>query len=357
MHLFFSKYSGIDSEPSGVDGSVYPRARTYNGRYNQSSGTAAHAPSSQEQRALDELIARAVAKRKVATAAFFHGGAWASQTMSGSPGGLCGRRGSSRKTRALRTLLNKSLQHMSSTEQARWFVLGGDHLVLLDEQGQIPRAPGPACPPICTPPIFEPFDEWDGLPCYLLDLGPDAESASPAGLRQLMVAGDEEGFRLAGRAWQLATFRRTHRFCGECGAPMTPKAGEWAQDVPAWSRRTTAHLPLHHSGGAQGPGDPAGGPSPSLSGGGSHVYGAGGLRGGGGRTWSSAWRGRCSRRAASGCATCAMWRASPGPSPQPDDGLHRRLPERRDRRCRTTSWWPPASSRRTSCHGCPPTAP
>ena len=48
-------------------------------------------------------------------------------------------------------------------------------------------------------------------------------------LRQLMVAGDEEGFRLAGRAWQLVTFRRTHRFCGECGAPMTPKAGEWAQ--------------------------------------------------------------------------------------------------------------------------------
>ena len=97
---------------------------------------------------------------------------------------------------------------MSSTEQARWFVLGGDHLVLLDERGQIPQGPRACLPAHLHSAHFESFDEWDGLPCYLLDLGPDAESPPLAGLRQLMVAGDEEGFRLAGRAWQLATFRR-----------------------------------------------------------------------------------------------------------------------------------------------------
>ncbi|MFM4827695.1 NAD(+) diphosphatase [Aeromonas rivipollensis] len=118
---------------------------------------------------------------------------------------------------------------MSSTEQARWFVLGGDHLVLLDERGQIPQGPKACLPAHLHSAHFEPFDEWDGLPCQLLDLGPDTGSCPLVGLRQLMVAGDEEGFRLAGRAWQLATFRRSHRFCGECGAPMAPKSGEWAQ--------------------------------------------------------------------------------------------------------------------------------
>ena len=118
---------------------------------------------------------------------------------------------------------------MSSTEQAFWFVLGGDHLVLLDEQGRIPQGPRAVLPTHLHTAPFERFDEWDGLPCHLLDLGGEAETGAMAPLRQLMVAGDEEGFRLAGRAWQLATFRRTHRFCGECGAPMTPREGEWAQ--------------------------------------------------------------------------------------------------------------------------------
>ncbi len=118
---------------------------------------------------------------------------------------------------------------MPSTEQALWFVLGGDHLVLLDEQGRIPQGLQTCLPARLQHAAFERFDEWDGLPCLLLDLGPGTDTDATTPLRQLMVAGDEEGFRLAGRAWQLATFRRTHRFCGECGAPMTPKSGEWAQ--------------------------------------------------------------------------------------------------------------------------------
>ncbi|UNP89011.1 NAD(+) diphosphatase [Aeromonas encheleia] len=120
---------------------------------------------------------------------------------------------------------------MPLTEQARWFVLGGDHFVLLDEQGQIPQGPRAQLPAHLHEAPFERFDQWDDLPCYLLDLGADTEGEPSAmtPLRQLMVAGDEEGFRLTGRAWQLATFRRSHRFCGECGTPMVPKAGEWAQ--------------------------------------------------------------------------------------------------------------------------------
>lgn len=126
---------------------------------------------------------------------------------------------------------------MELTEQAHWFVLAGDHLIWLDDAGRIPHCTRQALPSSWQALAFEAFDLWDDAPCYLHDLG-EGESlfgvASPAPgqwspLRQLMVAGDEEGFRLGGRAWQLATFRRSHKFCGECGAPMTPKVGEWAQ--------------------------------------------------------------------------------------------------------------------------------
>ncbi|PJG60686.1 NAD(+) diphosphatase [Aeromonas cavernicola] len=124
---------------------------------------------------------------------------------------------------------------MSLIEQARWFVLGGTHQVLLDEQGQIPQGPRHQLPSSLHHATFEHFDEWDGVPCYLLDLTTDGRisqeplTAHMAPLRQLMVTGDATGFQLAGRAWQLAIFRRTHRFCGECGAPMSPKSDEWAQ--------------------------------------------------------------------------------------------------------------------------------
>jgi NAD+ diphosphatase len=119
-----------------------------------------------------------------------------------------------------------------------------------------------------------------------------------APLRQLMVAGDEEGFRLAGRAWQLATFRRTHRFCGECGAPMTQGRGVGTgchHGHVVYPRIS----PCIISGGAQGAAillaahrrhyqadDPM------------YTVLAGFVEAG--RIWSSAWRGRCSRRAASG---------------------------------------------------------
>lgn len=41
---------------------------------------------------------------------------------------------------------------------------------------------------------FERFDEWDGLPCHLLDLGAEAETGAMAPLRQLMVAGTKRAF-------------------------------------------------------------------------------------------------------------------------------------------------------------------
>ena len=48
------------------------------------------------------------------------------------------------------------------------------------------------------------------------------------GLRSLFGRVDEEMLALAGRAFQIADWARTHRFCGACGKPMTRAAGERA---------------------------------------------------------------------------------------------------------------------------------
>ena len=118
-----------------------------------------------------------------------------------------------------------------------------------------------------------------------------------APLRQLMVAGTKG---LSPRRTGLAArhFRRTHRFCGECGAPMTRGKG-WAQGVSSRPCRLSAHLPCIIVAVRKGPAillaahrrhyqadDP--------------MYTVLASFVEAGRIWSSAWRGRCSRRAASG---------------------------------------------------------
>ena len=46
------------------------------------------------------------------------------------------------------------------------------------------------------------------------------------GLRRLFGRLEEPALAIAGRAFQIADWARTHRFCGACGAPMAPAPGE-----------------------------------------------------------------------------------------------------------------------------------
>ena len=48
------------------------------------------------------------------------------------------------------------------------------------------------------------------------------------GMRALFGAHGEEELAIAGRAFQIAEWARTHRFCGTCGSPMTRTPGERA---------------------------------------------------------------------------------------------------------------------------------
>ncbi|MGL5948950.1 MAG: NAD(+) diphosphatase [Aeromonas sp.] len=116
-----------------------------------------------------------------------------------------------------------------------WFVVGGDYQLWLGAQERIVFGEQSALPAPWDKAAFVRFDVWHGKPCYLLDVGselPNGPHFVP--LRQLLSLHQSQLFALAARAWQLTTFRRTHQFCGECGAAMAPQrlpsgATEWAQ--------------------------------------------------------------------------------------------------------------------------------
>ena len=69
----------------------------------------------------------------------------------------------------------------------------------------------------------------DGRPCWAVDI--DLPGGTP--LMGLYGAVDDDTWIIAGRAVQLVEWARTHRFCGRCGTPTEPAAGERAMRCPA----------------------------------------------------------------------------------------------------------------------------
>lgn len=66
--------------------------------------------------------------------------------------------------------------------------------------------------------------EVDSRPCYVLDMDAQHmphEAYEGVSLRAMLMQIDTELFYVVSRAWQVALFLRTHRFCGRCGARMT----------------------------------------------------------------------------------------------------------------------------------------
>jgi NAD+ diphosphatase len=71
---------------------------------------------------------------------------------------------------------------------------------------------------------------FDGEAVFVLELQqpvplPDCAWQS---LRQFMLQGDLDTFKLLAYAAQIGTWARHQRFCGSCGAPMQQLVGQWA---------------------------------------------------------------------------------------------------------------------------------
>ena len=75
-----------------------------------------------------------------------------------------------------------------------------------------------------------------GLPCVAIALDDSAvlpEGFVSAGLRAWFFKLDEPLLALAARAFQIADWDRSHRYCGRCGTPTRDKDGERAKQCPA----------------------------------------------------------------------------------------------------------------------------
>ena len=75
-----------------------------------------------------------------------------------------------------------------------------------------------------------------GRHCFAVDLCADAtapDGMSLGGLRALYGLIGDVQFQLAGRAFQVLNWDRTHRYCGRCGAATEPSAAERTRRCPA----------------------------------------------------------------------------------------------------------------------------
>lgn len=75
----------------------------------------------------------------------------------------------------------------------------------------------------------------NGRPCYTADIGEvdiAGEDLELKDLRTLFGSMDEEIIWTAGRANQLATWNRSHQYCGSCGSPSEDKTDERAKICP-----------------------------------------------------------------------------------------------------------------------------
>ncbi|WP_438445001.1 NAD(+) diphosphatase [Gorillibacterium sp. sgz5001074] len=125
-----------------------------------------------------------------------------------------------------------------------WFVFSGGKMLVRSTEG------GPVSLPLAgrleelelpgvqehgaQAPLY--LGTWEGVPAYTVQIAPEAEA--PAGgsftlLRALYGSFDEGLFHLAGRAYQIADWDASRRFCSRCATPMEHLATERAKKCPA----------------------------------------------------------------------------------------------------------------------------
>ena len=110
------------------------------------------------------------------------------------------------------------------------FAFRANELLIRDSDASLAGAPALASLPV-DPANILPVGLWNGTYCRAAWLPKDAvapEGHVFKGLRSLFGRLDEATLAIAGRAFQLADWARTHRFCGACGKAMAKAPGERA---------------------------------------------------------------------------------------------------------------------------------
>lgn len=107
---------------------------------------------------------------------------------------------------------------------AIWLIIIGDKLVQLRQEPAFLKS---AWSDLSFVHAYEEqivkIGDYAGHPCYLVDMGSeqlDREELSLVSMRSMLMQVDSAFFGIAARAWQVALFMRTHRYCGQCGSTM-----------------------------------------------------------------------------------------------------------------------------------------
>ena len=123
------------------------------------------------------------------------------------------------------------------SESALWFAFAGREL-LLQMQGESVSLPTGSTLPVLTPVRTQFLGELEGRPCYSAELPPDFHlpaGMKVEGLRKLYGVLSDEVFAIAGRAYQIMEWDRTHQYCGHCGTPTIQQASERVKRCPQCS--------------------------------------------------------------------------------------------------------------------------
>jgi NAD+ diphosphatase len=122
-------------------------------------------------------------------------------------------------------------------EAGWWFIFSGNKLLVQSNEESL-SVPFVEDPSLLKLDILrkQSISKLDGSPCYSAEACPDArvpEGMTLEGLRSLFGHLDEPFFRLAGRAFQIMNWDRTHQFCSQCGHPTKDKEDELAKLCPS----------------------------------------------------------------------------------------------------------------------------
>lgn len=124
-----------------------------------------------------------------------------------------------------------------SIGESLWFIFRGSHLLVTDAEEII------NLPDDKTSAFFAHFilrrhviDQLQGRVCYGIEVS--TQAASPPGyvfasLRSLFGRTDDALLSLAGRAFQIIDWDRTHLYCSRCGTPTTLHTHERARICPS----------------------------------------------------------------------------------------------------------------------------
>ncbi len=142
---------------------------------------------------------------------------------------------------ALRADFKPSLEPSDAGQEGIWFIFQGNAFLVHGEDKEVSVPRGRDVTPLVGSLLSsERLGTLDGIPCFCAEAapGPAPDGFRYSGIRALFAALSEDYFKIAGRAFQIVEWARTHRFCGACGSKTERKPGERAMGCPSCGHLT-----------------------------------------------------------------------------------------------------------------------